>query len=95
MSIRTLELTGSYADSNNINNMKKLSLIQKAAKYSTELGFDCHAGHGHNYDNVHDVASIDEIKELNIGHFIIGDAIFSGFKNSILKMKKIIRAARK
>ena len=97
LGIRTLELhTGSYADSKNIDNMKKkLSLIKKAAKYSTELGFDCHAGHGLNYNNVHDIASINEIKELNIGHFIIGDAIFSGLKNSILKMKEIIRAARK
>ena len=80
LGIRTLELhTGSYADSKNIDNMKKkLSQIKKAAKYSTELGFDCHAGHGLNYNNVHDIASINEIKELNIGHFIIGDAIFSG-----------------
>ena len=70
LGIRTLELhTGSYADSKNIDNMKKkLSLIKKAAKYSTELGFDCHAGHGLNYNNVHDIASINEIKELNIGH---------------------------
>ena len=96
LGIRTLELhTGSYADSNNINNMKKkLSLIQQAAKHATELGFDCHAGHGLNYENVYDIAAIMEIKELNIGHFIIGEAIFSGLKNSILKMKEIVDAAR-
>ena len=97
LGIRTLELhTGSYADSKDKKNMKKkLSLIQQAAKYSTEIGLDCHAGHGLNYDNVYDIASIKEIKELNIGHFIIGESIFSGLKNSILKMKRIIRAARK
>ena len=97
LGIRTLELhTGSYADSKDNNDKrKKLNLIQQAAKKATELGFDCHAGHGLNYDNVHDIASIMEIKELNIGHFIIGEAIFSGLKNSILKMKEIVNAARK
>ena len=97
LGIRTLEFhTGSYADSENKKNTReKLSLIQQTAKYATELGFDCHAGHGLNYDNVYDIATIKEIKELNIGHFIIGEAIFSGLKNSILKMKEIIKAARK
>ena len=74
---------------------QKLFLIKKAAKYATQLGFDCHAGHGLNYDNVYNIASIKEIKELNIGHFIIGEAIFSGLKNSISKMKEIINSARK
>ena len=46
------------------------------------------------YDNVYNIASIREIKELNIGHFIIGEAIFDGLKNSIFKMKEIINAAR-
>ena len=97
LGVRILELhTGSYADSKDKKSMKKkLSLIQQAAKYSTEIGFDCHAGHGLNYNNVYDIASIKEIKELNIGHFIIGESIFSGLKNSILKMKQIISAARK
>ena len=96
LGIRTLELhTGAYADSKTTKIMKeKLSLIKDAAEYAEELDFDCHAGHGLNYDNVHNIASIKEIKELNIGHFIIGDAIFSGLKNSILKMKDIINAAR-
>ena len=97
LGIATLELhTGSYADSIEKKiKRKKLSLIQQAAKYATELGFDCHAGHGLNYENVYDIAAIMEIKELNIGHFIIGEAIFSGLKNSILKMKEIVNAARK
>ena len=69
--------------------------ISISAQYAEELGFDCHAGHGLNYDNVYNIASIKEIKELNIGHFIIGESIFSGLKNSILKMKEIINTARK
>ena len=97
LGIKTLEFhTGSYADANNLKIMKqKLFLIQEAAQHATQLGFDCHAGHGLNYDNVYNIASIKEIKELNIGHFIIGEAIFSGLKNSISKMKEIINAARK
>ena len=75
--------------------LEKLTLIKDAAKYAKELGFNCHAGHGLNYDNVHNIASIKEIKELNIGHFIIGESIFSGLTNSILKMKEIIKKARK
>ena len=97
LGIKILEIhTGSYADAQTKEIMEqKLSLIQKAAKYATELGFDCHAGHGLNYDNVLNIVSIEEIKELNIGHFIIGESIFTGLKNSILKMKEIINLARK
>ena len=97
LGIKTLEFhTGSYADAKKIKIMKqKLFLIQEAAQYATKLGFDCHAGHGLNYDNVYNIASIKEIKELNIGHFIIGEAIFSGLKISISKMKEIINSARK
>ena len=97
LDINILEFhTGSYADAKTLKIMKqKLFLIQEAAQYATKLGFDCHAGHGLNYKNVFNIASIKEIKELNIGHFIIGEAIFSGLKNSILKMKEIINEARK
>ena len=97
LGVKILEFhTGSYADAKTTKMMEnKLYLIKQAAQYATELGFDCHAGHGLNYNNVSKIASIKEIKELNIGHFIIGDSIFMGLKNSILKMKDIINAARK
>ena len=97
LGVKTLEFhTGSYSDAKTLKIMKqKLFLLQEAAQYATQLGFDCHAGHGLNYDNVYNIASIKEIKELNIGHFIIGEAIFSGLKNSISKMKEIINSARK
>ena len=97
LGVKILEFhTGSYADAKTTKIMEnKLNLIQEAAKYAAELGFDCHAGHGLNYENVTNIASIKEIKELNIGHFIIGESIFRGLKNSILKMKDIINAARK
>ncbi len=53
-----------------------------------------HAGHGLNYQNVVEIAKITEITELNIGHFIIGEAIFSGIEKAIKKMRKIIDDAR-
>ena len=97
LGIETLEFhTGSYADAKIEKDIeKKLLLIKESAAYASDIGFDCHAGHGLNYDNVYKIAAIKEIKELNIGHFIIGQAIFSGLKDSILKMKKIIKEARK
>ena len=97
LGIKILEFhTGSYADAKTTKIIEnKLSLIKESARYATKLGFDCHAGHGLNYKNVFNIASIKEIKELNIGHFIIGESIFSGLKNSILKMKDIINSAKK
>ena len=50
----------------------------------------CHAGHGLNFENVVDIAQIDEVVELNVGHFLIGDSLFSGLENTILKFMKII-----
>ena len=56
---------------------------------------ECHAGHGLKYEDVKQIAKINEISELNIGHFIIGEAVFVGLKKSILKMRKIIDNSRK
>ncbi len=95
--LRILEFhTGKYAVSNTdaIRN-KNFSIIKDSVEFAHELGFDCHAGHGLNYDNVSLIASIPQIKELNIGHYLIGDAVFNGLKNSVLKMKEIIELARK
>ena len=54
------------------------------------MGLNCHAGHGLTFDNVSSIVSINDIVELNIGHFIIANSIFEGLENSILKMRKII-----
>jgi len=97
LGIKTIEFhTGLYANAKTKKDIEKqLLLIKEAVAYASEINFDCHAGHGLNYENVSNVASIKEIKELNIGHFIIGQAVFSGLKDSILKMKEIIKEARK
>jgi pyridoxine 5-phosphate synthase len=54
------------------------------------LGLECHAGHGLNYQTAKKIAKIPQIYELNIGHFMIGEAIFEGLDKVIKKMKKIL-----
>ena len=57
-------------------------------------GIECHAGHGLSYDNVGPVAAVPEIVELNIGHFLIGEAIFLGLAESIARMRTAMDVAR-
>lgn len=87
--------TGSYCDATLLNRDKKLNDLVAAAKLAAKLGIEVHAGHGLSFENVAPVAAIPEIKELNIGHFIIGEAIFSGLEGVIREMRQIIREAKK
>ena len=73
----------------------KFFQIQKSAKFAKKNNIECHAGHGLKYNDVKEIAKINEISELNIGHFIIGESIFMGLKKTILKMKNIINNSRK
>jgi pyridoxine 5-phosphate synthase len=57
-------------------------------------GLEVHAGHGLNYENVGPVAAIPEIVELNIGHYLVGEAIFVGLFDSVKRMRETIDAAR-
>ena len=83
--------TGTYAENNGHNELEK---IQKAAKYAHKLGLECHAGHGLNFANVSAISAIPEIEELNIGHFIIGQAIFLGLEETIHRMRFLMDRAR-
>ena len=88
--------TGKYALSKeNKTRNHYFNELKDAVEYASDLGFKCHAGHGLNFENVKKVASIPEIQELNIGHFLIGEAVFCGFEKTINKMKKLIEASRK
>lgn len=69
----------------------ELKKIADAVEYATNLGIECHAGHGLNYETTAMIAKIPNIIELNIGHFIIGEAIFEGLANVIKKMRKILK----
>ncbi len=85
--------TGKYC--NLVDNNAEFIKITDAAKYTKKLGIEAHAGHGLDYNKAREIAKILEIKELNIGHFLIGDAIFIGLENAIKKMKLTIEEVRK
>ena len=72
----------------------ELARLREAAALSRSLALECHAGHGLNYDNVGPVAAIPEVVELNIGHFLVGEAIFIGLAESIHRMRAILDAVR-
>ncbi len=61
--------------------------LRTAAAETARLGLECHAGHGLDYDTARKIAGLPEIVELNIGHFLIGEAIFVGLKESIARMR--------
>ena len=65
--------------------------IKECAKYAKFLGLEVHAGHGMDYKTAKILSKINEIQEFNIGHFIIGESIFYGLKNTIGKFKKILK----
>lgn len=66
----------------------------EGAKLATDLGLEVHAGHGIDYETVAAVAAIPEVVELNIGHFLIGEAIFTGLETAIRRMRALMDAAR-
>ena len=75
----------------NKNYKYELKKIKRCSKYANSLGIEVHAGHGMDYKTAKILSKIDEIKEFNIGHFIIGEAISIGLMNVIKRFKKIIR----
>lgn len=69
---------------------KEFIKLKKAAEFASEIGLECHAGHGLNYQNVKKIISISEIVELNIGYFIVAESIKFGIKKVIQDLQKII-----
>ena len=90
--------TGAYAEAGFAGDTEKEALllekVRAAAAYGASIGLEVHAGHGLTYDNVKPIAAIPEIRELNIGHFLIGEAIFIGLEASIRRMRALIDEAR-
>jgi pyridoxine 5-phosphate synthase len=68
--------------------------LARGATLAAGLGLEVHAGHGLTYDNVVPIASIPELMELNIGHFLIGEAIFRGLGPAVAEMRRLMDAAR-
>ena len=83
---------GAYANSE--NSPVELEKIKTGIKLATKMGLECHVGHGLNYRNVEKVAELREVAELNIGHFLIAEALFSGLGNSIKRMRTLIDNVR-
>jgi pyridoxine 5-phosphate synthase len=82
--------TGRYARTEGDEHRLELDRLIRAAAATRTVGIECHAGHGLTFDNVENVASIPEVAELNIGHFLIGEAIFMGLEASVSEMKRLI-----
>jgi pyridoxine 5-phosphate synthase len=82
--------TGRYAEAAGDERRRELGRLVRAAAATSARAIECHAGHGLTFDNVADVAAIPEVVELNIGHFLVGEAIFTGLKASIAEMRRRI-----
>ncbi|MFC5354953.1 pyridoxine 5'-phosphate synthase [Azospirillum himalayense] len=87
--------TGAYCDAPaGAERAAELERIVRAAAHAESIGLECHAGHGLTYETVGAVAAIPTIVELNIGHFLIGEAIFVGLGNTIQRMRAVMKDAR-
>ena len=87
--------TGAYCDHEGAARDAELVRIRAAAAHAAEIGLECHAGHGLSFDTVKPIAAIPSIMELNIGHFLVGEAIFVGFEASIRHMRALMDEARR
>lgn len=83
--------TGEYCHQTAQKRKAELKKIINAAKLAHSLNLECHAGHGLDYETAQEIAQINEIVELNIGHFLIGEAVFEGLDKVIKKMQKAIK----
>lgn len=86
--------TGSYANLQGAAREAELGRLRDAAAWCDEIGLECHAGHGLTFDNVSAIAAIPQVVELNIGHFLIGEAIFGGLDSTIKRMRALMDTAR-
>lgn len=90
--------TGAYCDAHSEGRFDardaELERLRDMAGFAHGLGLEVHAGHGLTYDTVGPVAAFPEVRELNIGHFLVGEAIFRGLPASIAEMRRIMDDAR-
>jgi pyridoxine 5-phosphate synthase len=90
--------TGAYCDAfaegDLLTRDAELAKLTDMASYAHSLGLEVHAGHGLTYGCVGPIATLPEVKELNIGHFLIGEAIFRGLPDAMAEMRRLMDAAR-
>lgn len=86
--------TGDYAHAEGEARAAELKKLADMAALAAKNGIEPHAGHGLTYDNVQPIAAIPQIAELNIGHYLIGEAVFVGLEASVRRMRELMDAAR-
>ncbi|WP_299970864.1 pyridoxine 5'-phosphate synthase [uncultured Roseobacter sp.] len=90
--------TGAYCDAFSEGDMathaRELNSLTEMAAFAHDLGLEVHAGHGLTYDTVAPIAALPQVKELNIGHFLIGESIFRGLEPAIAEMRRLMEEAR-
>nr|WP_276589080.1 MULTISPECIES: pyridoxine 5'-phosphate synthase [unclassified Sphingomonas] len=86
--------TGRYAELEGEARAEELRRLVDAAALAAKNGIEVHAGHGLTYDNVGPIAAIPQVRELNIGHFLIGEALFVGLDAAVRTMRAAMDAAR-
>lgn len=90
--------TGAYCDAHAEGRFDErdaeLERLREMATFAHSLGLEVHAGHGLTYDTVTPVAAFPEVRELNIGHFLVGEAIFLGLTPAIAEMRRLMDEAR-
>ena len=90
--------TGAYCDAHAEGRFderdRELSALREMSTYAHSLGLEVHAGHGLTYDCVAPIAALPEVMELNIGHFLIGEAVFRGLAPALVEMRRLMDGAR-
>lgn len=86
--------TGHYADLKGLAQHQEFERIKAGVLYAKSLGLHVNAGHGLHYHNVHAIAALEDIEELNIGHAIISQALFCGLDTAVKEMKALMLTAR-
>ena len=90
--------SGAYCDAHHENRLddrdRELNSLREMSSYAHSLGLEVHVGHGLTYETVKPVAAFPEVMELNIGHFLIGEAIFRGLQPAMAEMRRLMDEAR-
>jgi pyridoxine 5-phosphate synthase len=86
--------TGEYAHAEGEDRAVELKRIADMAALAAKNGIEPHAGHGLTYENVQPIAAIPQLAELNIGHYLVGEAVFVGLEEAVRRMRELMDAAR-
>ena len=86
--------TGEYAHAKGEDRARELRRIADMAALAAKNGIEPHAGHGLTYDNVQPIAAIPQLAELNIGHYLVGEAVFVGLEHAVRQMRELMDEAR-